>query len=81
MDYNKWMKKAEIAVLKTEVSKKFEVKHLFQEIEWNTLSSGERRQFGRYFKNEVMEGRVAGAEFLEKAKNNHAMYIRVEMKA
>lgn len=74
MDNNLWLEKAKDAIDELPHLAVFEVKNLFQGCEWEALSKGERISFGRFFKSEVMEGRVPGVIFLNPAKNNHSKY-------
>ena len=52
----------------------FLLKDLFDGVEWNSLSKGERLNFGRLFKDEVLEGRVPNVQYIGKAQNNSARY-------
>lgn len=77
MDYKKWIEEAKnIINTKLEKGKSFELKSLFPEYEWGTLSAGEKRAFGRYFSNEVAEGRVNGVRKISEGKNHHNRYIK-----
>lgn len=58
-------------------NQKFVVKDLFEGCEWQKLTKGDKIQFGKYFKNEVMDNRVPNVCYLERAKNNHALYIKI----
>lgn len=79
MDYEKWMQKA-IDNLESKVkpNTNFEVKSLFEGHEWESLSKGERISFGRYFSSQVKDGNVPNIIALERAKNNHSRYQKVE---
>lgn len=74
MDINIWLQKAMSAIDELPPNKKFEVRNLFQECEWEGLPKGDRIAFGKFFKAEVLEGRVEGVMFLDRAKNNHSNY-------
>ena len=78
MDYNEWTQNA-ISRIATnvDVNQQFELKDLFEGCEWSHLAKGERISFGRYFANEVREGRVHGLRALERGKNNHSRYIKI----
>ncbi len=54
----------------------FEVKELYKDIYWKRLSKGERISFGRYFANEVREGRIPDINALERGKDNHSRYVK-----
>ena len=78
MDYDKWMQKARESIQTTLLTNRaFELKSLFMECEWEALKKGERISFGKYFANEVREGRVDGIKLVERGKNNHSRYIKV----
>lgn len=78
MDMDKWFEKAKEAIWKLPYGKRFEVRQLFKEVEWNTLTRGERINFGKYFKNEVIEGNIQEVRFIDRGKNNHSKYEKVE---
>lgn len=74
MDNAMWM---DCAISKTNKLKngvEFILKDLFDGVQWNKLSVGERLCFGRYFKNEVIEGKIPNVVYIGKAQNNSAKY-------
>lgn len=78
MDFEMWTQKAIITIDKKVSSKqKFQLKGLFEECEWEQLKKGERISFGRYFANEVREGKVKGVISIERLKNNHSQYQKI----
>lgn len=78
MDYEKWRQDA-IHAIETKVRKnqRFQLKGLFEECKWQQLSKGERILFGKYFANEVREGRINGIISIERLKNNHSQYEKI----
>lgn len=79
MDYDNWMQKARESIQALPLENgAFELKSLFREYDWKALEKGDRISFGRHFANEVREGRVAGIRSVERGKNNHARYIKVD---
>lgn len=74
MDNNEWLEKAKNKIIELPVGIKFEVKELFEEVDWKTLSRGERVMFGKVFANEVREGKITDIIALERGKNNHSKY-------
>ena len=60
------------------LNQKFEVKDLFEGCEWDKISKGDRIKFGKFFKNEVLENHIPEVQYFDKAKNNHAKYIRIK---
>lgn len=81
MDYRRWMAKA-LNSIESNVAEgnPFEVKDLFEGHRWKALELGNRIGFGRYFANEVKEGRVPGVIGLERGKDNHSRYIKQQQK-
>lgn len=80
MDYELWANRALKAIASDVIpGKKFEVKHLFPGHEWEALSSGERRMFGKYFSDAVKEGRIPDIKKCEESKNHHNQYIKKEV--
>lgn len=78
MDYIVWTEKATIAIeTKLVKNQKFRLKGLFEECEWEKLTKGERISFGKYFANEVREGRIKGVISIERLKNNHSQYQKI----
>ena len=76
MDYIVWKNKALKAIEKVETNKKFELRDLFNGSEWNTLTIGDRINFGKYFANEVREGNIPNIAAIERGANNHSKYIK-----
>ena len=77
MDYQEWMARA-LRRIENDVAEGsvFEVKDLFEGHQWKTLPRGNRVGFGRYFANDVKEGRVPGVVRLERGKDNHSRYTK-----
>lgn len=77
VDYEAWMERAKITVENViPPGRKFEVKHLFPGHEWEALTVGERKSFGRYFATEVKDGRFPIIERCEEGKSHHNQYIK-----
>lgn len=78
MDFQEWTIKAvENITDKVIAGQQFELKKLFHGCEWETLSRGERINFGKYFANEVREGRIPHVKAVERGKDNHSKYIKI----
>ena len=58
MDYNFWLNKAILKIGAIEKGKEFALKSLFTGLEWDELGTGEKRSFGRYFKNQTKENKI-----------------------
>ena len=80
MDYEAWMARAR-AVIETELraGDHFEVKQLFPGHEWEALSTGERRDFGRYFSSAGKDGRLTTVERCENGKARQNRYVKREV--
>lgn len=79
MDYEKWMTKAKHSLeASLEVNDTFELKSLFLQCEWEKLSVGERRSFGRYFSAAVLEGRVENVRKYGEEKSKHNRYKKIK---
>ena len=44
---------------------------------WEKLSPVDRRNFGKYFKNDVLEGCVTNTVYIDKPTNGSAKYRKV----
>ncbi len=74
MDNSKWIAQAKNKIGETSANTEFFLKDLFDGVEWNNLTVGERLGFGRFFKGEVLEGNVPNVQYIGKAQNNSARY-------
>lgn len=63
---------------KVRLNQIFKLKDLFEGCEWNSFEKRDRLNFGKYFKNEVLDNRIFGVKFVGKDKLNHANYIKSE---
>jgi len=79
MDYEKWYAEA-INQIKTTISvgQTFELKGLFTGAQWDTLSPGDRKSFGRYFSGKVKSGLVSDVKKQGESKSHHSKYIKTE---
>lgn len=81
MDYDAWLAKAKnVIITKVETGKKFELKGLFPDYEWESLSKGDRSTLGKHFAAEVKEGRFPFVEHCGEGKSHHNQYIKKEHK-
>ena len=77
MDSELWFNKATISInQKVIVGRVFEVKDLFESVEWKELSKGDMIRFGKDFANAVREGQFPNVERVIKGDNNHSRYIK-----
>lgn len=78
MDYEKWINEAISKTGALSQDETFLLKDLFDGISWNTLQNGERRELGRQFKIKVKRNLVPNVQYLGKADNNSAIYIKIK---
>lgn len=74
MDYEKLLCETRKGIESLPHGQTFLVKDLFRGTEWSKLSPGDKRGFGRCFKNMVLNKKVAGVRYVGKADNNSAQY-------
>lgn len=74
MNSREWLDRAKNKIADLSVGTRFEVKELFEEVDWRALSRGERITFGKVFANEVREGNIPNVCPMERGKNNHSKY-------
>lgn len=77
MDYIALLNKAKTKIELLPVGERFEVKSLFQGVDWEKVSVGQRRSFGKFFSNEVDDGKVSHVRKIGKASNNHMQYEKM----
>lgn len=77
MDNSLWLNRAISKTAALGSGTEFCLKDLFDGVEWNDLTVGTRLGFGRYFKNEVLEGHIPNVVYIGKAQNNSAKYRKV----
>lgn len=78
MDYNELLEKARTHIVNISVGQAFFVKDLFCGTEWNELEHGEKLWFGKHFKKAVQDKTVSGVQFIGKADNNSAQYMKIQ---
>ena len=77
MDYAIWMADAIDSIdTKVKAHQKFELKSLFEGCKWALLSKGDRISFGKFFANEVREGKIKNVVAVERGRDNHSKYIK-----
>ena len=76
MDYEEWLNRAINKTSVLSVGTVFVLKDLFEGVEWNTLTNGERRELGRQFKIKVNRGLVPDIKYYGKAQNNSSKYTK-----
>lgn len=74
MDNEEWMEKAKAAIESRTSNDAFKLRDLYSEHDWNTLSKGDRIQFGKFFCNEVGDGRVPGVTRTNEKGESPARY-------
>lgn len=59
--YYHWLKRAKVKISALQKGEVFELKSLFDVLEWNTLEKN-KSAFGRYFARKVREGEINNVE-------------------
>lgn len=78
MDYQELKEQALNSIhSKIQTDQIFVLRDLFLGADWEGMSSGDRRSFGRFFSNEVNEGKIPSIEKVKKANNNHTRYRKL----
>ena len=73
-DLPNWLRDAVQRTSEQPPGKKFEVKNLFKGVEWDKLTSGEKRQLGILYSTEYKEGRIPSIRRITNNKQHHNMY-------
>lgn len=76
MDYEGWYKKALATLCSLSSGDTFETKDLFKGTEWDTLTNGEKRSFGRYFSSKVKDGDIEDVFRVGEGKTHHNKYAK-----
>lgn len=77
MNLEYWMEKAkQNALIKVKNGEVFELKDLFDGVEWERLSKGDRIRFGKFFANAISERKIPEIKRVQKGANNHTRYIK-----
>lgn len=77
MDIKAWMNDAVIKINSLDDGAEFKLKDLFDGVKWEKLPAGDRKSFGKYFKNDVLEGCVANTVYIGKSPNGSSEYRKV----
>ena len=76
MDITIFMNKAISQTGAISKNTEFNLKDLFDGVEWGTMTKGDRQRLGKMFKNEVLEGNIPNIVYLGKSENNSALYMK-----
>ncbi len=76
MDYEGWYAKALKTLSSLTSGDTFETKDLFKGTEWDTLTNGEKRSFGRYFSSKVNDGAIEDVIRIGEGKTHHNKYVK-----
>lgn len=74
MNYESWINKAISKTGCLAVDTTFVLKDLFDGVEWNKLSGGEKREFGRRFKHAVTTNMIPSVILDGKSANGSTKY-------
>lgn len=78
MDFDELEKEAVSALTKISLGQVFRVRDLFKGYRWETISNGDRRDFGKHFRRRMEIGAIQGCEYVGKAQNGSAKYRKTE---
>ncbi len=76
MNYEKWINKAIFKIGKLEKGKVFILKDLFSGVEWEEMTSGQRKEFGRQFKNKIENKMIPNVK-LSNEKRSATAYEKI----
>ena len=76
MNELEWLNKAIDKINGLDAGTVFEVKDLFDSIEWNELSAKERQGFGRYFSTDYKNGQIKNIHRVEDGKRKPNRYVK-----
>ena len=69
MNYEKCINKAILKIGKLEKGKVFILKNLFSGVVWEEMTSGQRKEFGRQFKNKVENKMIPNVKLSNKKRS------------
>ena len=78
MDFDELEREALTALRKVALGQIFLIRDLFEGHRWESLPKGDRLDFGRHFKRKVTTGAIQGVEYVGKAQNGSAEYVKIE---
>ncbi len=78
MDYEQWINKILVKIGALSKDQSFTLRELFSGIEWNELSTGQKRELGRRFKNEVINNKVPDVILEKTEKPGSTTYRKVK---
>ncbi|MBE6856501.1 MAG: DUF1413 domain-containing protein [Ruminococcus sp.] len=76
MNNFEWLEKAKNRINTLPVGTTFEVKELFDSIEWGELSAKERQSFGRYFSSNYNDGQINNICRVDDGRRGPNKYIK-----
>ena len=76
MNELEWLHKATDIINGLVVGTVFEVKELFDSLEWGELSAKERQEFGRYFSTAYKNGQINNIHRVEDGKRKPNRYVK-----
>ena len=76
MNELEWLHKANDRISGLDAGTVFEVKELFDSLEWGNLSAKERQGFGRYFSTAYKNGQINNIHRIEDVKRKPNRYVK-----
>ncbi len=77
MNKHTWLEEAKNRIEKLPQGKVFEVKELFNGIEWNELNAKEKQSFGRFFSSAYNDGKLNNIERVENVNKGANRYRKL----
>ena len=76
MNEVEWLRKAKEKIITLDTGTVFEVKDLFDSLEWGELSAKERQGFGRYFSLNCRNGQIDNIHRIEDNQRKPNRYVK-----
>lgn len=76
MDEFEWLNKGKEKIATLSSGTTFEVKDLYDSLEWAELSAKERQGFGRYFSTAFKNGQINNIHRVEEGKRKPNRYVK-----
>lgn len=76
MNEHEWLNNAKNKISVLPVGTIFEVKNLFDSLEWSKLSAKERQEFGRFFSTAYKNGQINNICLIKDTKRRPNRYVK-----
>lgn len=78
MDYNLWINKAVLKIGALDKGKTFTLRDLFTGTDWNELNRGERLNFGKRFKETIINQSIPNVIVIDTPKGTATTYKKCD---